>query len=72
VIIEFNRTMELFLRALATKTEKSIPVIITEALAMYDAVLEMAGQPAVIKDGMAFPIEIAHRPDDDCTDATKH
>jgi hypothetical protein len=60
VILDFDKNMELMLRMIEAKTQKPMGTIIVEALAIYDAVIAMGGEPAVIKDGKAHSIKVEH------------
>ena len=60
MMMRFEGGMENLLRVLAAKTGKPMATIIAESLAIYDAVLTMEGEPAILKDGQTYPIDVRH------------
>lgn len=58
--LDFDNNMESLLRMIAAKTNKPMSTIIVEALAIYDAVVTMEGEPAVLKDGLTYPVKVEH------------
>ena len=58
--LEFDHKFEQMLLMLAAKVDKPPATVIVTALGIYDAIVTMDGTPAVIKDGVVYPIDVEH------------